>query len=39
MLWQPTPRVKIYEALGAVVDGRVHIDDVTARVYSSSGNK
>lgn len=30
---------KIYEALGAVFDGRVEIDGNRAKVYSSSGNK
>ena len=39
MYWKPTPRVKLYEALGAVVDGRIKIDGNTAKVYSSSGNK
>jgi hypothetical protein len=39
MNWSQTPRVKIYEALGAVADGRVHVVGNTAKVYSSSGNK
>lgn len=29
----------MYEALGSVADGRVHVDGNTAKVYSSSGNK
>jgi hypothetical protein len=39
MHWELTPIVKIYEALGAVVDGRVHVEGNTAKVYSSTGNK
>lgn len=39
MKWQPPPLIKIYEALGAVADGRVHVSGDTAQVYSSSGNK
>lgn len=39
MKWQPTPAVKIYEALGAVADGRVEEDGNSAKVYSSSRNK
>ncbi|MES2216475.1 MAG: hypothetical protein V4481_04240 [Patescibacteria group bacterium] len=44
MKWKPTPRVKLFEAIGAVADDR--IKDIvtdgpikTAKVYSSSGNK
>lgn len=39
MKWQTPPVIKIYEALGAVVDGRVQVDGNTAKVYSSSGKK
>jgi hypothetical protein len=39
MKWLPPPDIKIYEALGAVADGRVEIEGNTAKVYSSSGNK
>lgn len=39
MRWNLPPDIKIYEALGAVADGRVHADGNTAKVYSSSGNK
>ncbi|MEX1111889.1 MAG: hypothetical protein WEC84_00345 [Candidatus Andersenbacteria bacterium] len=39
MKWKLPPRIKIYEALGAVGNGRIKIDGDTARVISSSGNK
>lgn len=39
MKWSHPPIIKIYEALGAVADGRVHVDGNSAKVYSSSGNK
>jgi len=39
MKWKNSPIIKIYEALGAVADGRVHVIENTAKVYSSSGNK
>lgn len=39
MKWKPPPPIKIYEALGAVADGRVHVEGDGAKVYSSSGNK
>jgi len=39
MYWAPTPKVKIYEALGALADGRLSIDGATGKLYSSSGNK
>lgn len=39
MKWKQPPVAKIYEALGAVADGRVEIDGNTAKVGSSSGNK
>lgn len=39
-LWKMPPLAKIYEALGAIGDGRVHFDDATrASVVSSSGDK
>jgi len=38
--WKMPPLVKVYEALGALGDGRVRIeDDVRALVTSSEGNK
>ncbi len=38
--WKPTPRIKLYEALGAVADGRVEVGaDDTGRVRSSDGAK
>lgn len=39
MKWKLPPVIKIYEAIGAVADGRVTINDNEGRVYSSSGNK
>jgi len=39
MEWALPPVIKIYEALGAIADGRVKLDSDTAKVYSSSGNK
>ncbi|NTV22470.1 MAG: hypothetical protein HGB03_02805 [Candidatus Yonathbacteria bacterium] len=39
MKWQHPPIIKIYEALGAVADGRIDVLENTAKVYSSSRNK
>lgn len=39
MKWKNPPIIKIYEALGAVVDGRIEVSGNTAKVYSSSRNK
>lgn len=39
MKWKRPPIIKIYEALGAVADGRVEISRNTAKVHSSSKNK
>lgn len=39
MQWAHPPLPKIYEALGAVADGRLEITGNSAKVYSSSGNK
>ncbi|MDB5179342.1 MAG: hypothetical protein JWN01_1285 [Patescibacteria group bacterium] len=39
MQWEHPPIIKVYEALGAIGDGRVALDGNTAKVYSSSGNK
>ncbi|MGA2411165.1 MAG: hypothetical protein ABSG46_12350 [Candidatus Binataceae bacterium] len=39
-LWKMPPIAKVYEALGAIGDGRVHLTDATrASVISSSGDK
>jgi len=39
-LWKMPPIIKVYEALGALGDGRVRLeDDMRARVVSSEGNK
>lgn len=37
--WKVPPKIKVYEALGAVGDQRVHSKGNTAKVYSSSGKK
>ncbi len=37
--WKLPPRIKIYEALGALADGRIEVLENTAKVYSSSRNK
>ena len=38
--WKMPPIIKVYEALGALGDGRVHLDDEhLARVSSSDGSK
>jgi len=39
MKWKIPPIIKIYEAFGAIADGRVKIDGNKAIVKSSSGNK
>lgn len=39
MKWKSPPLIKIYEAIGAISDGRIHLDQTGAKVYSSSGNK
>src|SRR5687767_9825566 len=39
MKWTHPPIIKIYEALGAVADGRVEVEGTTAKVYSSSRSK
>lgn len=37
--WRIPPLIKIYEALGAIVDDRILVSGNSAKVYSSSGNK
>ena len=39
MKWKHPSVTKIYEAIGAVADGRVEVSGDTAKIYSSSGNK
>ena len=40
MHWKLPPNIKIYEALGAVADGRIEmVSDTEAKVYSSSRGK
>jgi len=38
-IWKQPPIIKVYEALGAIGDDRIHIEGSSAKVYSSSGNK
>jgi len=38
-MWKEPPTTKIYEALGAVADGRLEIEGDYAKCFSSSGNK
>lgn len=38
-IWENPPIIKIYEALGAVVDGRLAVSGNSGKCYSSSGNK
>lgn len=39
MKWNIPPKIKIYEALGCLADGRLESVDNEIRVYSSSRNK
>ena len=39
MKWKHPPTIKIYEAIGAVADGRVEVSENSAKVYSSTRNK
>lgn len=39
MFWKVPPRMKVYEALGAIADGRIKLGNTGARVISSSGDK
>ncbi len=39
MQWKVPPKIKIYEALGCLADGRLKKVDGEVRVYSSSGQK
>lgn len=39
MKWDLPPKIKIYEALGAVADGRIEVEGDSAKVYSSSKGK
>ncbi len=38
-MWKDPSVTKIYEALGAVADGRIEVSNNTGICYSSSGNK
>jgi hypothetical protein len=37
--WKEPPAIKVYEALGAIGDGRVEVNGNSAKVYSSSRGK
>jgi hypothetical protein len=39
MKWKLPPRIKIYEALGCIADGRMEVEGNMAKVYSSSRGK
>lgn len=39
MVWAQPPIIKVYEALGAIGDGRVRVDGNAAKVGSSDGSK
>lgn len=39
MKWGIPPRIKVYEALGAIADERLEGDGSTGKLYSSSRNK
>jgi hypothetical protein len=39
MKWGLPPKIKIYEALGSIGDGRIEIEGNEGKLYSSSGNK
>ncbi len=39
MYWKIPPKIKIYEALGCLADGRLKKVDGKVQVYSSSGQK
>ena len=39
MKWKHPSITKIYEALGAVADGRIEVSGNSAKAYSSTGNK
>ncbi|EKD80507.1 MAG: hypothetical protein ACD_40C00073G0007 [uncultured bacterium] len=38
-IWKLPPLIKVYEALGCLADGRIEIENNSARVYSSSLGK
>ncbi|MBI5220265.1 MAG: hypothetical protein HY978_00305 [Candidatus Liptonbacteria bacterium] len=39
MTWKMPPKIKIYEALGCIADGRITVTGNTATVRSSNGRK
>lgn len=39
MKWKLPPKIKIYEALGTIGDGRIEVSGNSVKVYSSSGEK
>lgn len=38
-VWKLPPKIKIYEALGSLADGRIEVEGNAAKVYSSSRGK
>jgi hypothetical protein len=39
MKWKLPPKIKVYEALGCIADGRMEVEGNMAKVYSSSRGK
>lgn len=39
MKWKLPPKIKVYEALGALADKRIEVTGNSAKIYSSSGSK
>lgn len=39
MRWETPPLIKVYEALGAIADGRIEVSGNSAKLYSSSRQK
>jgi len=39
MQWEVPPKIKVYEALGAIADQRIDCDGNSAKVFSSNRNK
>lgn len=39
MKWKIPPKIKVYEALGSIADGRVEVDGNAARVFLSDQSK
>lgn len=39
MKWKIPPKIKIYEALGSIADGRIEVEENKGKAYSSSRGK